>query len=95
MSKIYINDIGVVIEIEMGESLSGATNLKLEVRKPDNTEVEWTPTVYGEGFNYLRYITVANDLDQAGVWKANPFLSLDGWTGLADTVTFEVYDKYN
>ena len=95
MSKIYINDIGVVIEIEMGESLSGATNLKLEVRKPDNTEVEWTPTVYGEGFNYLRYITVANDLDQAGVWKANPFLSLGGWTGRADTVVFEVYDKYN
>jgi hypothetical protein len=93
--KIYVNDIGVVIEIDMGESLSTATNLKLEVRKPDNTEVEWTPTVYGTEFNFLRYTTVANDLDQAGVWKANPFLSLGGWTGLADTVTFEVYDKYN
>jgi len=93
--KIYVNDIGVVIEIDMGESLSTATNLKLKVRKPDNTKVEWTPTVYGEGFNYLRYITVANDLDLAGVWKIQPSLTLGSWSGLADTVSFEIFAKYS
>ena len=93
--KIYVNDIGVVIEIDMGESLNAATNLKLEVRKPDNTKVEWTPTVYGEGFNYLRYITVANDLNLAGVWKIQPSLTLGSWSGLADTVSFEIFAKYS
>jgi len=93
--KIYVNDIGVVIEIDMGESLSTATNLKLKVRKPDNTKVEWTPTVYGEGFNYLRYITVANDLNLAGVWKIQPSLTLGSWSGLADTVSFEIFAKYS
>jgi len=93
--KIYVNDIGVVIEIDMGESLNAATNLKLEVRKPDNTKVVWTPTVYGEGFNYLRYITVANDLNLAGVWKIQPSLTLGSWSGLADTVSFEIFAKYS
>lgn len=91
MGKVYVGDVGTIIEIDMGEDISTATNLKLIVQKPNMTEVEWIPTIYGT--NYLRYKTVANDLNTDGRYMINPVLTLGEWSGSADTVFFDVFKE--
>ncbi len=93
MAKLYIGDIGTLIEIDLGENISTASGLKLEVEKPDNTRVEWTPTLYGT--NYLRYTTVSGDLNVAGRYGINPTFTLGTWIGRCDTVFFEVHSRYD
>lgn len=92
MANIYINDIGTVIEIDMGENISTATGLVLEVQKPDLTRVEWTPIIYGT--NYLRYSVVAGDLDKVGKYLINPKLTLSTWIGRGNTISFEVLSRF-
>ena len=91
-NKVFLNDVGTVLEIDMKENISTATGLKLEVQKPDGTVVEWTPTIYGT--NYLRYTTVAGDLNKVGTYFINPKLTIGGWTGEGDTVQFTVYAPF-
>ena len=90
--KIYKNDVGLIIELNMNEDISSATSLSYKVTKPDLTTTTWTPTIYGT--NYLRYTTVAGDLSQAGEYKLQPCFTLGSWVGCGNTVTFRVYDDY-
>ena len=64
MAKIYSGDVGVLVIVNCGETITGATGLLLKVRLPDKTEVEWTPTI--EGTDSLKYTTVEGDLTQVG-----------------------------
>jgi hypothetical protein len=90
--KVYVGDIGTIIEIDMQENISTATELKLKVRKPDGTQVEWTPSIYGT--NYLRYTLQVGDLDMAGTYALQPYMTIGTWTGRGDTVSFTVYDYF-
>lgn len=91
--KPYVGDIGTIINVDMQQDISTATNLKFYVRKPDFTVVEWTPTIYGT--QILRYITVdENDFDMPGDYYITPYLTLGSWTGSGDTVQFKVYARY-
>lgn len=91
-AKVYTNDVGLVIDINMGENISSATSLSLGITKPDHTTTTWTPSI--QGTNYLRYTTVANDLDQAGIYFIQPAFTLGGWTGKGNTVKFLVHAAY-
>lgn len=92
MANIYVNDVGTIIEIDMGENIAAATGLVLEVQKPDSTLVEWTPTLYGT--NYLRYTVITGDLNKVGKYFINPKLTIATWTGRGDTVSFTVSSKF-
>lgn len=94
MSKAYVGDIGTAIEIDVQENISTATNLKFNVLKPDDTVVQWTPTLLGDN-RTLRYITtLAADFSVPGVYKIQVGLTLGSWSGKCDTVSFEVYAAY-
>lgn len=93
MAKVYQNDIGTQIIINLQENISAATDYSLLVQKPDGTEVTWTPSIYNT--KYLKYTTVSNDLDQVGEYKIQPQLTLDGWTGKGNTVTLNIYRGYS
>ena len=90
--KHYEATIGSDIIVNVGENITGATNLKLKVRKPDNTLVEWIPTIYNS--NYLKYTVQESDWSMPGVYKLHAYLTIDGWTGHGDMVEFTVDKLY-
>ena len=91
--KIYKEDIGTVIYIDMGTDISLAENCNLFVRKGDGvTTAEWTPEIYNT--NYLKYTIVENDLSISGEYKVTPYLEIGSWEGYGETVSFTVYGLY-
>lgn len=96
MSKVYVGDIGTVIILECGISLSPATALAIEVLKPDLTTIEWMATKHtGETDTSLKYVTQEGDLDQSGTWELQAKVILPEWTGLGNTTKMKVYDKWS
>lgn len=93
MGKIYKDDIGTVIKVDCGTDLTGATAMKIKVKKPDGTKVEWSASIVE--VQKLAYTIVSGDLDQDGTYYLNASLTLNGWSGLGETASFVVYDPYN
>lgn len=91
MGKIYTNDIGTVIEIDMQTDLTAASSYSLVVKKPNGDIVSWTPTIVDT--RYFRYVTVSGDLSQSGTYAIQPRLTLGTWSGSGDTVKFSVRKK--
>jgi hypothetical protein len=98
--KIYINDIGLLILIDFGEDISGASGIVLEVITPSSivrtdgvitNMKEWIPEIVDT--NFLGYTTVDGDLNEFGLYKINPKFTLGGWTGHCDTIEFTVLNK--
>ena len=90
--KSYIDDIGTVITVDVGVDITDATSVKLLVKKPDGTEVEWTGTVYST--QYIRYTVVEDDFDQAGTYKVQSYVVTPDGTWKGETDSFKVYDEY-
>lgn len=94
MAKVYKNDIGVRFVVSVGTSITGGTNLFLKVLKPDSTsEVTWPATIYGS--SYLVFTTTStDDLNVAGKYKIQAYLTIGGWTGRGDTCEVIIYDNF-
>jgi len=90
--KTYVDNIGTVIDIDMGQDISGASTTDLYVKKPDGTEDIWTGIIYES--NYIRYVIVADDLNEAGTYYIQPYLVMSGWSGYGKTVSFKVYNLW-
>jgi len=90
--KVYIGDVGTVIDVDCGESISGATSCALSVLKPNGARVEWSATIHGT--SVLRHIVVAGDLDVAGTYRLQPMLTLGTWAGRGNTVSFDVWSLF-
>ena len=91
MSKVYVGDIGTEIVIDCGSDLTGATVHQILVRKKDGTTAIWEATVDG---NYLKYTIVENDLNIAGTYWLQAYVSISGWSGRGATATLVVYDVW-
>jgi len=94
--KHYIGEVGLSIVVNCGQDISSYTDLKMEVKKPDGTLVEWSAIAYEYDSEtiYIRYITVAGDLDQAGEYTLQAYGKHGGWEGLGRTDYFVVYDEF-
>ena len=92
MSKYYVNDVGTKMRVDAVTNISTATVLKLKIKKPDNTKVEWIATL--EGLTFLTYIVQAGDWDQAGRYSLQSYIEMPGWTGEGDTTSFEIHDAF-
>ena len=91
-NKIYIDDVGLEIIIDMKEDISDATTYEMLVWK-DGEEVTWASSVYNN--NYLRYVTIDGDLDVAGTYHVQGhFVFPGGWSGLSETISFVVHRKW-
>lgn len=90
--KIYVGDVGTEILIDLQEDISMATDHILFVKKPDGSFVQWIAEVH-DG-QYLKYVCQEGDLDHKGTYKIQPKISIAGWSGLGETVSFKVYDKW-
>lgn len=87
---MQIEDIGTVIEIDIGEDVSRFTQAIAKVKKPDGTTTEWT-LVQGDTNQLLQYTTQEGDLDQAGLWSVQTYVELPGgkWHGKVDRFRVE------
>lgn len=93
MSKVYVGSIGTVITLDCGEDVSAASVRKIKAKRPDGTTVDWTAVA--DGTNGIAYTTVADDLNQAGVWYLQAYVELSGgWKGPGDTVVLMVYGAH-
>jgi hypothetical protein len=90
--KIYIGNVGTIIDIDMGEDVSQATNLSLSVQKPSGQTVTWIPQI--QDTNYLRYVLQAGDVDLAGTYRIQPKLTLGTWMGYGIVVQLRVYELF-
>lgn len=89
MSKIYAGTVGLEIIIDMGQNISNAAIHYITARK-DGSESTWEASVYES--NYLRYVT--EDALVAGTYYLHPYITLGGWSGYCEPVSFVVYSKY-
>jgi hypothetical protein len=90
--KIYEGTIGLPISIDMGETLTGATDLKLYIQKGNAALTEWTPSI--SALTKLLYTTQAGDL-VVGDTIIHPYFTLGGWSGLCDPVTLKIHAKFS
>lgn len=91
-TKVYKNDIGTKIRVNVGESIVTAVVKKILYKKPSGITGEWIAIL--EGSNYMYYITLPNDLNEIGEWLIQAYIELPDWKGLGETASFRVYDSY-
>jgi hypothetical protein len=89
--KVYIGDVGTIVDVDCGESLIGATGQLLKVRKPNGAEVSWAASISA---NSLKHTAISGDFDLVGTYLIQPYLTITGWTGHGLTVSLEVYGRF-
>ena len=92
MGKLYVGDIGKVVNVYCKSVITEITGIALEIRKPDGTEVSWDASIYGT--KYVRSVTQEGDLDQAGTYRLQISFTLGECSGLSETGLFEVYAPF-
>ena len=69
MGKVYVDDIGTKIRAIMSENLTNITSMVFEVKKPDGSEVVWSPiSTEDVAKGIVFYDTIAGDQDQVGTY---------------------------
>ena len=89
MAKVYKNDVGTIVKIDLQTDLSSATSITINVKKPDGTSEVWNPTVYETV--YLRYVIQSGDLNLSGTYTLQVHLTDSGWTGSSTPCKFTVH----
>ena len=96
--KIYKGDDNLVITFDMGKDVSAATDISLQVKLPDDTEVVWSEgggLVTKPGDANCFTITVPKDyIEQVGTYYMQPKFTLAGWTGRAGAKKLRVLDHF-
>jgi len=90
--KYYVEDLGTDVIVDCGCGITGATDTKLMVLKPDGSTAEWAATL--DGTNHLKHTTIIGDFSVAGTYYLQASLTLGDWTGLGETIAFRIYDPY-
>ena len=91
MTKAYKGTVGLLIEVETGVDLSDATEVKLKVKKPSGTTVEWAGVVSG---TKIQYTTQAGDLDESGLYLIQAYVVKPTGTYLGETARMHVFDEF-
>lgn len=91
-NKVYVGDIGTIIEVNMQEDISSATVTQLNIKKPGGIEVTWDGEIYNN--NFIRYTITDGDLDVSGLYQVAPYIEIGNWKGLGEGSKFLVWEKY-
>jgi len=98
-SEIHQDDIGTrfLLTVKDGTevvNISGATSLRLDIRKPSTTVVNREPLRFDDGSSVsgvMYYDTVSGDLDEVGKYKLQGVVTLPSGTYHTDVHTFKVH----
>lgn len=82
----HVGDEGTYLEIEFrsldgtAKDISSATTQKIYLQKPDGTDVEVATSFTTDGTDgKIRYSWQTGDLDTAGLWRVQGFVSGSGF----------------
>ena len=76
---IYVNQSLLRIELDTETDLTGVDAMKILYEKPDGTTGEWTVTLTSG--TKLLYNVQTGDIDQAGTWKFQAYVDINGSIG--------------
>lgn len=89
----YVDDVGTEVLVDTVEDISTATIVKLNVRKPSGTEVEWAGAIYQN--HYIRYIIQADDLDEPGEYAIQADVTTPSGHWLGSTAVLSVHAEFD
>ncbi len=99
--KVYVDDTGTELLIDVGPDISTATIFEINVKKPDNTIETWPVNpAHWPGIdddhpaNVIKYIINTGNLNLAGSYKIQPYIEMPTWTGSGETSSFQVWPKF-
>lgn len=88
MSKIYKNDHGTLISLQTGINVGEAGALGIRYQKPTGEYGMWVADASG---TYVNYFVQNGDLDEAGLWKVQAYISgVCEWVGHGEVSVFYV-----
>jgi hypothetical protein len=96
-SEIHLNDIGTRFLATIKDNgavvnVSGAPYLNFTFKKPDDSLISRSATIYTNGTDgKIYYDTVAGDLNQAGLYKLQGQVALASGTFYTDIYNFTVH----
>jgi hypothetical protein len=103
--SLHVGAVGVHIEVLIMEfdditntdnpvDLSASQELKITIKRPDNTKVTKIATLRTDGLDGKVYIkTSSGDINIEGTYYVQGFVSKTGWEGYSTVGKFEVYDN--
>lgn len=97
--KVFVGDVGTIFRATFKEDgsaidISSATTKTISFEKPNGVMVTQTGVFFTDGTDgILQYTTVADDIDEGGMWRIQGFVDLGVWSGRSDIVNFKVYDN--
>jgi hypothetical protein len=89
--KIYVHDVGTVVELECGQDMTLAENPAILVRRPDGTARTWAAEAEG---TRLRYVTRQGDLSIPGVHRLQAAFAQGVFHGRGATVELMVHRAF-
>ena len=96
MGKIYQNDIGTKIILDTETDLSDASVVKIKVKKPSGTTLEWDASIEDASAGTISYIIASSDiLDETGLWSFQAYVEFSNGAKLhGETAKLMVYQKW-
>lgn len=94
MTKIYQNDVGIIVTVATGITLTGATTTQVKVKKPSGALATWTATIDGTNAQQLNYTTIAGDLNEAGRYFFQAYVVLGTQTLLGETAEVDIFGAF-
>lgn len=93
IDKIQVGDVGTAFRIRVMDDgvlvdISSCTTKHIIFKKPSGAVVVKDADFYTDGTDgYMQYVSVANDLDQAGKWKIQGYVEFAtvGWHTVQDS----------
>lgn len=90
---VYKGDIGTVVLLDTGMTITGATAITVEALKPSGTISHWTATVHTDNVS-VKHTIVSGEFDEVGTYTLQAKLTLGGGTWRGESVKLIVKDLF-
>lgn len=90
---VYKGDIGTVILLDTGMTITGATGITIEVLKPSNTTSSWPGTIHTDNRS-VKHTIVSGEFNEVGTYVLQAKLTLAGGTWRGESVKLIVKDHF-
>ena len=89
--EAFVNDT-VKLLLDTKTDVSIFSVVRIKYKKPNGVTGYWSAAACPSNNDYVQYMTEENDLDIAGTWKVQVYVSEDGEHYHGKEAVFKVYD---
>lgn len=90
---VYKGDVGTVILLDTGMTITGASALTIEVLKPSLAVSHWAATVHTDNIS-VKHTIISGEFDEIGTYILQAKLTLGGGTWRGESVKLIVKDTF-